>query len=89
MEGAPFASCDLITGLEDESTTTLAFPNPADDKLTVTSPGCFHAAITDGMGRKVFDGQGDEQLIIPTSNLSPGLYLLRVGAKIEKVLIRH
>jgi hypothetical protein len=89
VEGAPWASCELITGIDEVSSGAMAYPNPADDQLAVTSPGCFRAGLTDGMGRRVFEGEGEDQLVIPTSSLSPGLYLLRIGTKTEKILIRH
>ncbi|MBL7847061.1 MAG: aryl-sulfate sulfotransferase [Cyclobacteriaceae bacterium] len=89
VEGAPWADCGLVTGLEEKPVTALAYPNPANDRLTVTAPGCFNAVIMDGQGRKVFEGPGEDQLVINTSSISPGLYLLRVGKRVEKVVVRH
>ncbi|MBL7850085.1 MAG: aryl-sulfate sulfotransferase [Cyclobacteriaceae bacterium] len=89
VEGAPWADCGLITGLEDEPQNTLAYPNPADDRLTVTAPGTFHALLRDTQGKRVFEGKGRDQLVISTTALPPGLYLLTVGQKTEKVVVRH
>lgn len=89
VEGAPWADCGLITGLEDETVATMAFPNPADDRLTVSLPGCFHAALIDSQGKKVFEGVGEDYLVINTSALPAGLYLLGVDSKKEKVIVRH
>lgn len=89
VEGPPWADCGLITGLEDEPATTMAFPIPADDRLTVSVPGCFHAELTDSQGKKVFVGPGEDHLVINTSSLPAGLYLLGVGTRKEKVIVRH
>ncbi len=89
IEGEPWAACATVTGLEQETTLTLAYPNPADDRLTVSEPGCFHAQLTDGQGRKVFEGAGEDHLVIGTASFPAGLYLLRVGARVEKVVVRH
>lgn len=89
VEGAPFASCDLITAVEETPTIGLSFPNPADDRITVTSPGCFSAVLFDGQGKKTFEGSGNDQLQINTSQMTAGLYVLRVGNRVEKVVIRH
>jgi hypothetical protein len=89
VEGAPWADCGVITGLEDKAATTMAFPNPANERLTVSEPGHFFVQLTDSQGRRVFEGEGNDQLLINTSALPPGLYLLGVGARKEKVIVRH
>ncbi len=90
IEGEPWADCGLVTGLpEKQNVTLVAYPNPVDDKLTVSVPGCFHATLVDGQGRKVFEGSGEDHLMIGTAGMSPGLYLLQVNAQVEKVIIRH
>lgn len=89
VEGAPFADCSLITGLEKEAVATMVYPNPADDRLTVTGQGRFKAVITNPIGVPVYEGYGDEQLMIRTELFPTGLYLLQVGAKTEKIIIRH
>lgn len=89
VEGAPWADCGLVTGLEEEQSTIFAFPNPARDQLTVNSPGCFTAVLSDSQGRKVIETPGNEQVNINTSHLANGLYVIRVGTRTEKILIRH
>lgn len=89
VEGAPFASCDLVTGLEDKPLSTISYPNPVDERLTVTSPGKFSATLVDGQGKKLFEGQGEDTLFINTASMPAGLYLLQVGKRVEKILVRH
>ncbi len=90
IEGEPWANCDLVTGLpEKQNLTVVAYPNPVDDKLTVSMPGRFKASLVDSQGRKVFEGSGEDHLVIGTAAMSPGLYLLRINARVEKVIIRH
>ncbi len=89
VEGAPWADCSLITGLEDEPLTAFAYPNPAHDFITVTSPGSFTAVLSDNQGRRIVENQGYDQVRINTAYLSAGLYIVRVGSRVEKVLIRH
>jgi len=89
VEGAPWADCALVTGIDEEQQTGLAYPNPANDFITVTSPGCFSVFLTDGTGRKVFEGQGEDQLRINTAAMSAGLYIIRVGKRVEKVMVAH
>jgi hypothetical protein len=79
----------LITGLEDEKAATMAFPIPADDRLTVSVPGYFRAELTDSQGKRVFEGPGEDHLVINTSAMPAGLYLLNVGIRKEKVIVRH
>ena len=89
IEGEPWADCGLITALPNENPKVVSFPNPVDDKLTINVPGCFHASLVDNLGKKVFDADGENQMVIVTSSMPAGLYLLRVKDKIEKVIIRH
>lgn len=91
IEGEPWAAdCALITGLQEKQNgIALSYPNPVDDRLTVSVPGCFHASLADSHGRKVFEGSAEDYLVIGTAGMSAGLYLLRVNARVEKVVIRH
>ena len=90
IEGEPWADCAVITGLEDKPEIAIHFyPNPANDWLTVESKGCIRVALFDGQGKKVFEGEDENQLTIGTSTMPSGIYLLRVKDKVEKVLIRH
>lgn len=89
VEGAPFAPCDLVTAVEEKTQAGISYPNPADDQMIVTSPGCFTAVLSDGQGKRVFEGVGNEKLQISTSQMAAGLYVLRVGNRVEKVVIKH
>jgi Arylsulfotransferase (ASST)/Secretion system C-terminal sorting domain len=89
VEGAPWADCGLVTGLEETSVTRMVYPNPANNSLTVASPGNFTVELSDSQGKKVMEARGSGLVLINTSHLGAGLYIVRVGARAEKVLIRH
>lgn len=89
VEGAPWAPCDMITAVDEVAHEGISYPNPANDHIVVRSPGCFTAVLSDGQGKRVFEGSGNDQLQVSTVQLAAGLYMLRVGNRLEKVVIRH
>lgn len=89
VEGAPWADCNLVLGVEDSRPATKSYPNPVDDKLTVTVPGRSYVTMTNSQGQTVFDGVAEGSLTIITASWPAGLYVLQVGKHVEKVLVRH
>ena len=99
--GLPTADCELNVGLNDAQSIVQncsVYPNPAEDKITVTFPGKFRGAslsILDPIGRVVFH-QVDimtEQVTIPVTTFSSGIYLVRIENarwnQSMKVIINH
>jgi uncharacterized repeat protein (TIGR03803 family) len=63
------------------------FPNPFSDHITLSlggyGPGPIHLRLSDALGRSYYQathrlGSGQTEVTISTTNLQPGLYLLRV-----------
>jgi hypothetical protein len=63
------------------NSTIKVYPNPVSDELTIEIEGnndrqCFE--ILNSVGQIVFKGNLSERTVVPTTNLSPGVYLLKV-----------
>ncbi|MBL7853831.1 MAG: T9SS type A sorting domain-containing protein [Cyclobacteriaceae bacterium] len=93
---------DLVTSLEDLlPEDVLAYPNPANEQLTVELPAKFDQPIrlrmVDQLGRVLEAGNiptGETKQTIDTSNLAAGMYLLQLegiqGTPVrKKVIIVH
>jgi hypothetical protein len=91
------ACTDLILGTNDPRTSQLApFPNPADAGFTVELPDSYGAdglyRLFDCTGKLVVSGQfADQQSkqYISTATLPAGVYWLRIGARVGKVVAQH
>ena len=85
---------DVCTGLsENQQPGFIVFPNPANDRLIITSSG----RINDGIIR-LFSSSGalvysvnwnGKQVEIPVANFADGIYLLQLGEESRKVMIGH
>lgn len=72
----------------------LVYPNPCIDKLIVASAPAGKAEMLDVMGREVWsNAHVKAPFIISTSDLTPGVYFLRVsntsGSAIKKIVIER
>jgi hypothetical protein len=74
-----------VAGLENVSTTSSVFPNPFDEKLTLSIFNGDTFQITNSLGQTILDGKS-EHITINTSNWDAGLYLLRTGNQIHKLI---
>lgn len=99
MKGRIFVSG--MNGVNDiVSTTTMAYPNPADQLLHIdpASSGYFSYTITDLSGRDVLQGKeyqpAQSSLAVNISDIATGNYILSVTdadgiTKRSKICIRH
>jgi len=81
---ATFAITFKVTGsttdLQDNSEEILrVYPNPVKDKLVIECVGKGQCQITDLMGRLVYTGILDKNNTINTSNLTSGIYLIKLN----------
>jgi hypothetical protein len=85
QSGLLSAACTLVSVNELEN-ELLIYPNPADNFITIKlndfAPHSYRIAISDAIGKKVFQAegmfeQGKTDLTIPLQNLSSGIYLLQ------------
>ncbi len=63
---------------ETDADKALVYPNPATDKIHVTTLECFHYVLTDVKGIRITEGETFDGTVDVTS-LAPGLYLLQIG----------
>src|SRR5690606_34680438 len=93
------SSVFLITAAEPEVGVAelRVHPNPTDAELVVEVPATLlpaEATIINTMGRLLFSGiADDDQMRIPTSNFSTGIYVvdIRTNGTLErrKILVQH
>lgn len=62
---------------EFEKSGLKAFPNPAEDKLTVTSESNVLISLTDVFGKELFSVTAFQTITIDLSSYAPGVYLLQ------------
>lgn len=62
---------------ETDADKALVYPNPATDKIHVTTLECFHYVLTDVKGMRITEGETFDGTVDVTS-LAPGLYLLQI-----------
>ena len=62
---------------ETDADKALVYPNPATDKVHVTTLECFHYVLTDVKGARITEGETSDGTVDVTS-LAPGLYLLQI-----------
>ena len=75
------ASCSIVSvGESNTEESLLMYPNPADDRMFIQSPGGQSDwEILDASGRLVAGGSSSAGVVmISLINITPGFYLLRV-----------
>ncbi|MEJ0031444.1 MAG: Ig-like domain-containing protein [Bacteroidota bacterium] len=66
-----------ITGLEDEPTDVVVFPNPAEKNITIRCQSKAHIRITDVAGReRITQLTGENETVIDVSTLAAGIYFV-------------
>jgi hypothetical protein len=85
---------DVCTGLiENYKAGFIVFPNPANDRLIITSSGRINDGIIrlfSSSGALVYSAKWNgKQVEIPVSNFADGLYLVQLGEESRKVMIGH
>lgn len=72
----------VCTGLKSNASNELTkiYPNPAHDVLNISfeEQGVYSVSIIDAVGKVVYVNQTDKNLTINTSNLSQGIYIVKV-----------
>jgi hypothetical protein len=77
---------------ENSHASFSVFPNPANDeiRLRISQPGKNTVVITDLNGRVIIAEETTEQNpLIDVSDLSEGIYFIRVGNTIERLTVVH
>ena len=71
---------------ENENATVNIYPNPATETLTIEAEGLV--TIVDEMGRVVRTLFVDNKQTIDLQGLTSGLYFVKAGNEVKKVMIK-
>jgi hypothetical protein len=85
---------DLCSGLsENQQSGFIVFPNPANDRIIITSTGRINDEIIrlfSSSGALVYSTNWNgKQVEIPVANFADGLYWVQLGEERSKVMIAH
>jgi hypothetical protein len=84
------------TGSPAIATGWLIYPNPASDGFWIETPkgqsfdGDYQ--LVNSMGQLVCSGRmsaGINRVLVPTDRLATGIYFLRIGERMEKIVVSH
>ncbi len=85
-------SSDLatITGVEEKVGLTEIYPNPVRDFLSIRNNDLSPAkvSLTDLQGRLLIEAELSAELLLPVSNLSSGIYVLRIRKQDRQIVRR-
>lgn len=81
-----YDDCGHVGLAETENTTLEVYPNPASETLTIEAEGLV--TIVDEMGRIVKTLFVDQKKSIDLQGLSNGIYFVKVGNEVKKVLVK-
>jgi hypothetical protein len=90
IEGKPWASCALVTAIEDESLIAVdVYPNPITDHLVIQGQRAgvsLSIQVLDIHGQEIISRRGTGSLKLDLSDLSAGVYLLKVNNRRSKIM---
>lgn len=92
IEGEPFSNCSVITGLEEESLSSISVsPNPASSFIEINSlDGTpLNIEIISFQGRILKSASGASRVVMSLEDLPSGLFLVRTNNDLRKIIIRH
>ena len=82
------------TGIEENNTQVMVYPNPAQGFLTLEAEGMLEVSVYNTLGQCVLKKEiAESQSIVDLQNVSEGLYLLRIKTKngiiSKRITIEH
>ncbi|MFZ1807709.1 MAG: aryl-sulfate sulfotransferase [Cyclobacteriaceae bacterium] len=90
IEGEPWAPCDLVTSIVEESEMVLSiYPNPVRNLFVIQSSNpeeLLNATVLSIFGQIIISKSGKGRLEIDASKLSSGIFLINVNNKSYKLL---
>ena len=81
-----YDDCGNVGIVENKTATMDVYPNPASETLTIEAEGLV--TISDEMGRVVRTLFVDNKQTIDLQGLASGLYLVKVGTEVKKVIVK-
>ena len=81
---------DDTWSVDENEASTMLFPNPANDFVTLSGETLGTVRIYNALGQKVdeFEANGSE-LRINTSSYESGVYVVKIGEKMMKFVVKH
>ena len=81
---------DDTWSVDENEASTMLFPNPANDFVTLSGETLGTVRIYNALGQKVdeFEANGSE-IRINTSGYESGVYVVRIGEKMMKFVVKH
>ena len=81
-----YDDCGNVGIVENKTATMDVYPNPASETLTIEAEG--FVTISDEMGRVVRTLFVDNKQTIDLQGLASGLYLVKAGTEVKKVMVK-
>jgi hypothetical protein len=76
-----------ISGLKDVHLAV--YPNPASDQFTIETESKSDIQVVNAVGQIMCTNKPEEKMTISTVNWSPGIYFIRTGGTVKKIIISH
>ncbi|HIA36328.1 MAG TPA: CocE/NonD family hydrolase [Flavobacteriales bacterium] len=90
----PIYDTSVVTSTEEviqwaSRIEAIVFPNPANEQVSIymTKVGKYHLKMTNITGQIIYEGTFTEQITLPVSDLSSGLYFFKIRDSKSKELI--
>ena len=90
LDGENYEQYYCLAGMDENSTTCTLFPNPANERVTLTGEQLGTVSVYNALGQKVeeFHVEGSE-LSINTSSYENGIYVVKAGEKTLRFVVKH
>jgi hypothetical protein len=89
-----FGMSNCLVGINErdaEEDECLLFPNPANDyvSLRLTKNATYPMEITNSMGQLIYTGRFSGEMTMHTSKWQAGIYFVKCGKTVKKLIIQH
>lgn len=83
-----YSYSEIHDNVAENEILNVVYPNPAKEVLTIESENNSFVEVIDVTGRKIFESEIDNKLIVNTINFNNGIYFVKFdNGKVVKVLI--
>ncbi len=84
-DGSPLATHQFVKA----NGSLKVYPNPANTEMLITFNGKQQIDIFSVFGSKISSYTGTEKVKVNTSQFANGLYILRCGSEVQKIVVKH
>jgi hypothetical protein len=80
-----------VNELNSQSDIVMVFPNPANDRLSVRQfgNGSKQIEVINSLGREIYRSTFTNDIVVDTSGWESGLYFIKVGTQVRKIIVSH